>query len=278
MNGVRSTWRSLRAELVKVWRPSTAVATGLLAALSVLSTVLVLSLADDPAPSGGPPAPGPGDGPAGFAVTTAQLTAASGIARGFAGGSTFTGLLVFLVVAIAITLEYGQGTLRTLFLREPRRLGWLAGRMILTLALVAVALVAALVLSVAAAVVTAGIRGIDTSAWWSVDGVRALATSYRNALLASAFFSVVGTALGVALRSTAVTLAAGVAWMFPLEHIIEASWNGAGRVFPGLVFDAVGQGGVADVSYGDALLVGTAYALGAAALAALTLTRRDITS
>ncbi|MCM3886236.1 ABC transporter [Frankia sp. R82] len=278
MNTVRSAWRSLQAELVKAWRPSTVVTMGLLAALSVLSTVLVLALADDPSGGTPGPRPGAGDGPSGFDVTTDQLAAASGIARGFAGGSTFTGLLIFLVVAIAITLEYGQGTLRTLFLREPRRLGWLAGRLVLTLALVTAALIAALVLSVAAAVAVAGVRGIDTSAWWSADGARALATSYRNALLAATCFSVVGTALGVVLRSTAVTLAVGVAWMFPLEHIIANSWTGATRVFPGLVFDAVGQGGLVDASYGSALAVGGAYAAGAVAVAGLALARRDVTS
>src|SRR6185369_6872150 len=119
-----------------------------------------------------------------------------GIARGFTGGATFTGLLIFLVCAIAITLEYGQGTLRTLFLRVPNRRGWLAGRLAVTLTLVALALVAALVLSVAVAVAVAGIRGIDTSAWWGTEGVRTLASGYLNALLAAAFFAVLGTVLG----------------------------------------------------------------------------------
>ncbi|CAO5156810.1 ABC transporter [Frankia sp. AiPs1] len=270
-----SARRSFGAELVKLWRPSTAVAMGLLAALSVLSTVLVVSLADD-GPSGG--GSGSGGGPSGFDVTTGQLSAAAGIARGFAGGSTFTGLLIFLVVAIAITLEYGQGTLRTLFLREPRRLGWLAGRMALTLLLIAASLIAALVLSVAAAALVARIRGLDTSAWWSAAGTRALASGYLNALLSAAGFGVVGTALGVALRSTPLTLAVGVAWMFPLEHIIGDSWSGAARIFPGLVFDAVSQGGVPDARYAPALLAGIAYTLAAAAVAALALARRDVNS
>lgn len=275
MNVVLAARRSFRAELIKLWRPSTAVAMGLLAALSVLSTVLVVSLADPASPGG--PRPGDGNGPGGFDVTTQQLAGATGIARGFTGGATFVGLLIFLVCAIAITLEYGQGTLRTLFLREPGRRGWFAGRVAVTLTLVALALLAALVLSVAVAVAVAGVRGIDTSAWWSADGARALASGYLNVLLAATFFAVAGTVLGLVLRSTALALSIGVAWMFPIEHIIQNSWSGASRVFPGLAFDAVSQGGVADASYVTALLVGAAYAVGAAALGTITLTRRDVT-
>ncbi len=273
MNLVLAIRRSFRAELIKLWRPSTVVAMSLLAALTALSTVLIVSLADPARPRTGPV-----EGPAGFAVTTDQLATASGIARGFTGGSTFTGLLIFLVFAITITLEYSQGTLRTVFLREPRRLGWLVGRLAVMLALVVVALAVALGLSVGVAAVVARIRGIDTSAWWSADGAAALGSGYGNVLLASAFFGVVGTVLGLVVRSTALTLAVGVAWTFPLEHIIQGSWRGATHVFPGLVFDAVGQGGLVDAGYGTALAVGSAYALGAALLGAVALTRRDITA
>ncbi|MCK9896649.1 ABC transporter [Frankia sp. AgB32] len=273
MNLVLAVRRSFRAELIKLWRPSTVVGMGLLGALTVLSTVLIVSLADPARPRTRPV-----EGPAGFAVTTDQLATATGIARGFTGGSTFTGLLIFLVFAITITLEYSQGTLRTVFLREPRRLGWLAGRLAVMLTLVAVALAAALALSVGVAYAVARIRGIDTGAWWSADGAAALGSGYGNVLLASTFFGVAGTVLGLVLRSTALTLAVGVAWLFPLEHIVQGSWRGATHVFPGLVFDAVGQGGIADASYGTALTVSLAYALGAAALGAVTLTRRDVTA
>ncbi len=273
MNLVLAARRSFRAELIKLWRPSTAVAMGILALLSVLSTVLVIGLAD----AGGSGAATAG-GPVGFDVTTGQVSTAAGTALGFTGGNSFTGLLIFLVFAITITLEYSQGTLRTLFLREPRRLGWLAGRMALMLALVAVALIAALVLSVAVGLAVAALRGIDTSAWWSTDGFGHLASGYLNALVAAAFFGVAGTVLGLVLRSTALTLAVGVAWTFPIEHIIQESWGGSNRVLPGLVFDAIGQGGVAEAGYGTALLVGAGYAVGAAVLGAVTLSRRDVTA
>lgn len=271
MNLVQAARRSFRAELVKLWRPSTLVGMGVLTVLSVLSAVLIVSLADEPGTL-------PGDGPAGFNTTTDQLAAASGVARGFTGGSTFAGLLVFLVFAIMMTLEYSQGTVRTVFVREPRRVGWLIGRLAVLLTLVAVALVAALALSVTAATIVAGIRGIDTSAWWSSDGASALASGYGNVLLSSALFAIAGTVLGLVLRSTALALAVGVAWMFPLEHIVQGTWRDASHVLPGLVFDAVAQGGVPNASYQTALTIGLVYATVVAALGAIVLTRRDVTA
>lgn len=275
MSHVLAARRAFRAELLKLWRPSTLVAMGILALLSTLATILIISLADPAGPTTGSSGSG---GSSGFDVTTNALSTAKGITLGFTGGSSFTGLLVFLVFAITITSEYSQGTIRTLFLREPRRLSWLAGRVAVMLSLVAAALLAALVVSVFVGLAVAQIRGIDTSAWWSLDAAGHAASSYLNALVAAAFFGLVGTVLGLVLRSTPLTLAVGIAWTFPLEHILQDSWSGSNGVLPGLVFDAISQGGVTDASYGAALLVGAAYTLGATVIGAASLARRDVTA
>lgn len=272
MTGVYTVARSYRAELIKLRRPSTALAMAVLGFLTVLSTVLVMALADEK-----PTPPGPGAGP-GFDLSLTQLASSQGLILGFRGGTTFIGLLIFVVFAISMTTEYGQGTLRTLFLKEPRRLGWLAGRLGVMLSAVAVSLVAALGLSVAAATVMAAVRDVDTSAWWTSAALGEVAGAYANALLAAVFFALVGTMLGILLRSTSAALLIGIAWMFPIEHIVQESWSGATRVLPGLVFDAVGRGGLPDASYGPALLTAVAYALVAATIGAVSLRRRDVTA
>lgn len=264
--------RAFRSELIKLRRPSTGLAIGLLGLLSVLSTVLVMALADETAP-----APGTGAPPS-FEITLAQLTEAEGLVFGFRGGTTFAGLLIFIVFTIGMTSEYGQGTLRTVFLREPRRLGWLAGRFGLMLSGVAIALLAAMALSIGMATVMAAIRDVDTSAWWTAAAAGEAASSYLNALLAATFFAIAGTALGIVLRSTTLALIAGIAWTFPLEHIIQDAWSPATGILPGLVFDAVGQGGLPDASYGSTLTLGAGYAVLAAVVGALSLTRRDVTA
>ncbi len=115
-------------------------------------------------------------------------------------------------------------------------------------------------------------------AWWTSAALGEVAGAYANALLAAVFFALVGTMLGILLRSTSAALLIGIAWMFPIEHIVQESWSGATRVLPGLVFDAVGRGGLPDASYGPALLTAVAYALVAAAIGAVSLRRRDVTA
>jgi ABC-2 type transport system permease protein len=213
-----------------------------------------------------------------FNLTLSMLADPRGLTLGFTGGTTFIGLLVFVVFTVSITTEYGLGTLRTLFLKEPRRLAWLGGRLGVMLSALAVALVAALLLSVGTAVLMAQVRGIDTAQWWTGAALRRAGTGYLNALLAASFFALAGTTLGILLRSTAAALAIGIAWTFPVEHIIQNAWAGATKVFPGLAFDAVGRGGLPDAAYGTALTVAIGYALAAAVIGAVSLVRRDITA
>ncbi|MEX5632960.1 ABC transporter [Parafrankia sp. FMc2] len=271
MNALHCVVRAYRAELIKLRRPATVLAMAALGLLTVLSTVLAITLAD---PTSSPPGPGT----VGFDISLDQLATSQGLILGFRGGTTFIGLLVFVLFAVSITAEYGQGTLRTLFLKEPRRLGWLAGRLGVLLSAVAVALLAALGLSVAAAAVLAAVRGVETEAWWTSSALGDAAGAYLNALLAAVFFAVIGTALGIALRSTTAALLVGIAWMFPVEHIVQESWGTATSVLPGLVFDAVGRGGLPDASYTPALLTALGYTLVAGAFGAVSLSRRDVTA
>ncbi|ONH35220.1 ABC transporter permease [Protofrankia sp. BMG5.30] len=263
--------RALHAELLKLRRRGTLVAIAAVAVMGMLASVLAFALAEDTAR--------PLDGPsAGFAMTLARLAGPDGPSVGFAAGMTFIGLLVFVVFTANVTNEYGQGTLRTLLLQQPRRAAWLAGKLTAMFVMMTVALLVALTLSVATAVVMAQLRGVDTSQWWSEAALETAAANFLNALLATMCFALVATALGVLTRSTVLALSIGIAWMLPVEHIIQQTWAGAARTFPGLVFDAVARGGLPDASYGPALALAAGYAGVAAVLAAVALTRRDVTA
>lgn len=265
--------RVYRAELYKLARPATVLAIVVVALLGVLSNVLLFALADN-----GPPT---GPGRAGFSITLGQLAAARGVAAGFSAGMTFVGLLTFIIFIVLVTMEYGQGTLRTQLLYEPRRAIWLGGKFAALFTVLAVALLAALGASLVTAMAMGQLRGVDMSAWWSGDGIAEIASGYTNALLACTFYGLAGTMLAILIRSTAVALAVGFAWMFPLEHIIQNSWADAGRVFPGLLFGVVAGGGrTADAaaSYGSALLAAAVYVAVFAAVGVASLVRRDVTA
>jgi ABC-type transport system involved in multi-copper enzyme maturation permease subunit len=263
--------RSYRAELLKLRRPATAAAVAVVAALGVLATVLTFALAK----SGPPPA---GTDNLNLRQSLVVLARPEGLTAGFVGAVAFIGLLALVVFTVNLTNEYGQGTLRTVLVASPRRATWLAGRIAALLTAAVAATAVALVASVATAVVMAQIRGVDTSQWFTLDALGHLGRDSVNALLGVMFFGLAGVVLAILVRSTAIAVALGVAWTFPLEHIVQGAWPAATHVFPGLAFDAVTRGGVPDAAYGTALAVAAGYALAALAIGFASFSRRDVTA
>jgi len=264
--------RSFRAELLKLRRPSVRYGAGaVLPAFAVLATVLVFVNA---AAVAGRPDPAAN----GFDVTLAQLAASGGLTRGFTGSATVIGVLVFVLFLISVTGEYGHGTLRVLLTREPRRLPLLAGKLLALLAFTAATLLAAEVMSGLAAVALAGLRDVPTTEWFTGAGLARAGGDYANALVTAALFGAVGTALGVLVRSTGVALGVGLAWFLPLEHILQQSWVGASRWFPGLLFEAVARGGTSETSYARALALGAVAAAAALVVGGISFVRRDVST
>jgi len=175
-----------------------------------------------------------------------------------------------------MTSEYGQGTIRVLLTRQPRRAQLLAGKLFALLAFVAALLFAAELISAVAAIALAHARDVSTAEWLTTDGLGHLAGDYANAVLTATVFGTVGISLGVFTRSTPIALGIGLAWLGPLEHILQLSWSGAARWFPGLVFDAIASGGTAITTYQRALAVALAYAALAMTGAAVSFIRRDV--
>ena len=268
--------RAYLSESLKLRRRSVAVGALMVAALGVLATVLTFALANSARETAAAGAPGAAAGSG--APTLERLTESDGLVLGFSNGMSLAGLLVFLVFAVTTTSEYSQGTLRGLLVQQPRRTAWLTGKLLALMSVVAAALLAALVASVLSAVAMSRVRGLSTALWWHREALTGAAAGYLNALLAAAFFGIAGVALGVLVRSTPIALAAGIAWMGPIEHLTQEASTSATRVLPGLLFDAVARGGVPDADYTWALLTGTAYAALALLAAFTSLARRDVTT
>jgi ABC-2 type transport system permease protein len=187
------------------------------------------------------------------------------------------GLLVLVAFTARLAGEFSHGTLRTLLMKEPRRLRVVLGKMVALLVFMAMALLVAEALTFVASVLLAPGQGIDTSAWDSVDALGANVGDYAAALVGASAMALYGMTLALLLRSVAIAVAVGVAWAGPLEHITAESWQAADRWFPGLQLEALAAGGTTDVSLERALLLTAMYATLAVAAGLLTLKRRDIT-
>lgn len=265
--------RSLRAEWLKLRRKS--VYWGVVVALpgfAALATALAFATAKSGTDSGRNPVI------IGTGTSLSGLAQARWLTQGFSGAATFVGLVVFVLFLSSMTGEYHQGTLRVALTRQPRRGALVLGKLGALLTLIAAALLAAEVVGAATAVLLAKIRDVPTANWFTTAGLSDAASNYGNALMASALFGTAGLALGALLRSTMVGLAVGLAWLGPLEHILQLSWTSAGRWLPGLLFDAVDVGGNDVVSFGRALVSSIIVSVVIIAAGALTFMRRDVTA
>lgn len=259
--------RVLTSELLKLRRPSVLLGVGgVLPLLSVVATLAVLLSA-----GAVPPTDGPG-------TTLGELSQAGGLTTGFISTAVFLGLLVFALFATGFGTEHTSGTLRAMLTREPRRLRLLAGKWLALATFTAGTLLVALVASGLTALALAPSQGIDTSAWFSGDGLLLAAGDYRNAAISALLYGTLGATVATVLRSGTIALGIGLAWLGPVEHLIADGWEAGSRWFPGLLFEAASQGGTSATSFSRALLLGGLLVAVAVVVASTTFVRRDVTT
>lgn len=211
----------------------------------------------------------------GFRVTIAELSRPDGLVHGIVDVSNLVGIVVLALFAGATATEYSLGTLRNLFVRQPRRIKLLCGKY-LALALFALL---AIVLAIAVAVILAFAlgpgKGVHTSAWTSSAGVSDTLHAVLRIYLAALGYGVLGTALAVIFRSPAIAITVGVAYILPGEAIIAAIWDNGDRWLPGQLLSAVAHGGTSSTSYSRALALLALYTVVVAAGTLLLFQRRD---
>jgi ABC-2 type transport system permease protein len=258
--------RSFKAELLKLRRRRVAVVAtvGALAFAVIASTAVFLSATQTA-------------GPRDRGATIESLSQAGGATEAFALGASFIGLLVLVLFIANFGSEFSQGTIRTLLMRQPRRLGLLAGKMAALLTFVAGVLALAEVLTGAASAAIAPSQNVAMSSWFGLGGLGEAASDYATALVGVASWALLGMAIAVFVRSIPVALGIGIVWAGPFEHILQDSWTSADRWFPGLLLESLAAGGTDDVAFGRALALVAFYLAVAVSAAAVVFARRDVT-
>ncbi len=259
-----------RTELLKLRRPSIIYgAGGSAAALALLATIVTFTTAKA--------RPWVVSVAASLTTTLGQLAGSGGLSRGFSIAAGVLGLLVFVLFMTRVTTEYGLGTIRVMLTRQPARSRLLAGKL-LALVCCAAALLLAEILSIGAAVALAQAREISTAAWFTGTGLRHAATDYANALITATCYGVTGAAIGVLVRSTPLALGLGIAWLGPVEHILQLSSGNAANWLPGLLFDAIATGGTPTASYQRPLIFSLVFSLVALTIGTASSVRRDVST
>jgi ABC-2 type transport system permease protein len=217
----------------------------------------------------------PGDG---RTPTIEALSGAGGGTEVFRLAASFAGTFLFVVFVGVTAAEFSRGTIRTMLLRQPRRVTLLAGKLAAVLSFAAVTLAATEVATWVAGRVLAPGAGVSTDAWTSMAAVGHALGDFALALLWVAGYAILGTTVGVLLRSVSVALAVGIAWAGPVEHLLQDAWAPAKRFFPGLLLEAVATGGTPDVAASRAVLTVAAYMVLAACIGCAVFARRDVTA
>lgn len=260
--------RTIRAELVKLLRRRVLLFTSAVTAVFAVGGAAVVVNAAEPGRTAA----------VGRGVTIDALSTAGGGTQVFTTAVSFTGTFLFVVFVGAVAAEFSRGTIRTMLLRQPRRVHLLAGKTVAALGFAAVVLAVAEVLTWGAARVLAPGQGIETAEWTSLAAAGDAVRDYGSTLFWVTGYAVLGTMVGVLLRSVPVALAVGIAWAGPFEHLLQDAWAPASRVFPGLLLEAFVAGGTAEVTAARAFATLTAYIALAGAVAATVFSRRDVTA
>lgn len=260
----RSTWITLR-------RPGMLLGTyGVIAALTATITAVIFLNASSTPPSD-PSGPDAG-------VTLQSLAHGSGFLQGLTSSVLLLGLISLCVAAAQVAVGYSNGTLRNLLIRQPRRLRLLAGQWTAVVSFTLGAVLVAAVVAGAAGTVLAGIKGIDTAAWFTTTALGDSIRSLGEVLLAIAGFATVGAALGSVLRSPVAAISVGAAWVMAIEAILAATISGADRWLPGQLLNTIAQGGTTTVTLATAATTTSVYLLVAAVVTGALFQRRDVTA
>jgi ABC-2 type transport system permease protein len=208
----------------------------------------------------------------------AQLAQPNGLIHGLSRAVVLLGIVAFGLGASQMATEYNLGTLRQLLVRQPRRVTFLAGKLIGVVSFVLLAVVFAAVVTGLAAVMAAHLRHVPVGAWFSSVGVRDLTAALGELLLAVVGFTTLGMAVGLFLRSSVFAVIVGFAYLLPVENILGLLLPGVNPWLPGQLLEAVGQGGSAVSGLGRALGISAVYLAVVCGLTAVTFRNRDVTA
>ena len=141
-----------------------------------------------------------------------------------------------------------RGTIRTMLLRQPRRVRLLAGKLAATADLRRNCPRRHRGRHLGRGPHPGPRQGVDTGAWTTLDAAGAAFTDFGAVLLWITGYAVLGMMVAVLLRSVPLALGVGIAWAGPFEHLVQNAWAPAVKVFPGLLLEAFVAGGTPDIT------------------------------
>ena len=221
-------------------------------------------------------------------VTADVLSLSDGSVFAVTNLASMLGVVALALFASSMAGEFNKGTIRMLFVTEPNRLKVLAGKLAALVSFVVVGLAATMIASVGIGALLAPGAGVDTSAWWTTEGLAAIGTTYLNITGAVLIPGLIGAAIAVLTRSAAIAISVGAAYFILGEALIAGFWDTLGQWGPSAVSNALAVGGTGGegmmggaapvIAYGTAAILAVGYGIVSVAVSSTTLARRDVTN
>ncbi len=267
MNIFRAEWR-------KLLRPTLFLGSmGVVVAVTALIVSLLFLLIDSEM----------GNADRGVRITRDVLALPTGISLGFSNSSGLLGLVALCVFAAQTAQEYTYGTLRSLLVREPRRIRLLLGKYMAMGLFAFITVLISAIVSVSLAFALSGTAQVSTDAWSTDVALTNLLETFLNVMISTFGYGTIGMILGLVLRSPISSISIGVGWLLVVESIVSIAWSPSGNWMPGILLSVVASGGsptgITDIpSYSDALLRVSLMISAAALATGILFKKRDVAS
>ncbi len=267
-----TTLAATRSELTRLRRRSFTLGwLGLTFVLTVMITMFSFVVAGDGtdvsvAPGGGFP-------------TAAELSGADGRMLPLGAAATILGVVSLSFWAVATASDYTTGLIRLLVQAQPGRIRLLLGKVLALVGWTALVTTIATVAVLFAGPVAAEGSGVSTAGWESNPSVVVghVLGSWLNTFLALVVWGVIGLAIAVLAKSSAVAISVGLGYVLVIEGLLRAISPDVADWLPGATLTALAKGGTPTTSYPTALGLWLAYAAIGLVAAGLVFRRRDVT-
>jgi ABC-2 type transport system permease protein len=202
--------------------------------------------------------------------------------------ASLLGVIALALFASSLAGEFSKGSIRVLFVTEPNRRKVLAGKLAALASFIIVGIGVTLAASVALGALIAPGVGVDTSSWWTAEGLTAIGTGYLNITGSVLVPGLIGAAIAVLTRSAAIAISVGAAYFILGEALVAAFWSSLGNWGPSAVANTLAVGGAGGagmmggpapvITYGAAALLAVGYVIASGLISGAVLARRDVTS
>lgn len=262
---------TFRSELIRIWRPAFFAGIGLMALFAALVSIFIFTSAADPT-AGSPPSE-----QGGRAYTVAEIASPGGFLTALSTVSTLAGVILLSLWAIAAASDYSTGLIRILVQAHPSRVTLLAGKIAALSVFTLLATTVTTLVVVVFARPLARLEGIEIEAW-KTDFASHLLEGFFNFTIAGLVWGLIGLALAVLTRSSAMAIGIGIGFLLVVEGLITIVAPDAGPYLPGGTLTTLAAGGNDQLGWGAALGLAVLYGVAAATASLAVFRTRDIVS